>query len=175
MPGKPLQRRFEDHIEKLGGDQVVFDQIAGGATMEEVASSFRGFIDDRPDFPSRSWMYVWINADYVQPERREAWKEAKEIAAHALVDEAGDILDNDGEAPVTSAEMQWLKQRAEHAKWRAKKFNPKEYGDETKQGVNVNLDIGNLHLEALRSAGSMKQLPTEEDPPMLEAEVVEES
>lgn len=174
MPGYPLRTRFEAHVESLGGDEVVFDQIAGGATMEEVAASFRGFIEDRPDFPSRQWMYTWIHAG--GEEREEAWKEAKEIAAHALVDEAGEILENDGKAPVTSAEMQWLKQRANHAKWKAERFNPGEYGEE-KQGVEVNLDVGNLHLDALRQAGRMELAPGEQEDRMIEAEaeVVEES
>lgn len=173
MPGAPLRTRFEAHIEALGGDEVVFDQIAGGATMEEVASSFRGFLDDRPDFPSRQWMYTWIHAG--GEEREQAWKEAKRIAAHIHMEEAGEILENDGQAPVTSAEMSWLKERAGHKKHLAETFNSDMYGEE-QQGVNVNLDIGSLHLQALRQAGRMELAPGDQEERMIEteAEVVEE-
>lgn len=163
MPSRPKLRQFERHIENLGGDHVVFDQIAAGDTMEEVASSFRGFLKGAPEFPSRSWMYVWIH--HGGEERERAWQRAKETASHALVERAGEILENEGPdgepmPPATSAEASWLKQRAEHAKWLAGKFNEDDYG-EKKDETNVNISVADLHLDALRSAGSMEGRETE--------------
>lgn len=158
MPGNPKMQAFERHLEKLGGDEVIFDQIAAGTPIREIAEQFRGFLDGAPEFPSRTWMYTWIHR---YPEREEAWEEAKRVASHALVEQAEDILENDGVAPVSSAEMSWLKERAGHKKWIASQFNKKHYGED-KESVNVNVDVGTLHLDALRQKGSMGERQVEE-------------
>ena len=57
-------------------------------------------------------------------------------------------------------------------RWFAERFGRDTYGDSGAQ-VNVQLDIGKLHLEALMAHGSMTRLPPAL--PVLEARNVTES
>src|SRR5690606_3859770 len=137
---RPHLARFSALIEKLGGDHVIFDRIAEGESMRSIGESF-GY--------SRGMIYSWIYAG--GEERRKRWNEAKKLAAHAHVEDATELLENS--RPVTSGEAQHLRSRAEHKKWLAKVYNREEYGDE--QGrIDLNLNIGSLHLDALRAAGN---------------------
>lgn len=151
MPGRPKLQKLEQHIEQLGGDDVVFDMIAAGEPMRKVAENLRGFLEGAPEFPSRPYIYRWIH--HGGEERERAWEEAKEIAAHCHVEDSGEILD-DAQHVTTSAEASMAKARAEHRKWLAGVFNREDYG-EKKEEVGVNVSIGALHLDALRSSGRM--------------------
>ena len=144
MAGRPHLDALCAAIEKAGGDDVIFDQIASGVKMKAIMDPF-GY--------SRQMIYAWIKRG--GPERHERWQEAKEMAAHALVDEAGDILDADGVVVTSSAQASMLKSRAEHRRWLAGVYNRKEYGDETGK-IDVQLNIGALHLDALRAGGTRK-------------------
>lgn len=171
MPSRPKLRLFEKHIKDLGGDEVVFDLIADGRKMEAVASTFRGFLPSDPEFPSRSWMYTWIHAG--GEERERVWARAKEIAAHNILDDLDEEIE--GADPVVPAEVSHMKLKAHRAEKRAAAFFPEMYG-EKKEGINVNVDIGQLHLDALRKAGGRDRPEIEgrEEPKVLEAELVEE-
>lgn len=167
MAGRPKLRRLEKHISELGGDHVVFDRLANGDTMEEVAASFRGLLPDSPDFPCRTMMYHWIHQN---EEREKRWKQAKAIAAHSLIDYVDEMYEEAGKnPPATSAAASTLKQRAGWAKWKAEKWNRDFYGEQPAQH-EVNVNFGDLHLDALRKRG---QMPTRREPEMLEAEVEE--
>lgn len=164
MPGNPKMQAFERHVEDLGGDHVVFDQIADGKIMEDIAASFRGFYEAAPEFPSRSWIYTWIHRT---EERERRWQEAKELAGHNLREDARKILENrdpeTGEPtpPKTSVEQKWRKDLSDDLKRHAGQLNPKEYGDKGPD-LNVNVDVGTLHLDALRQKGSMGERQVEE-------------
>jgi hypothetical protein len=140
LAARPHLAALTKAIAKAGGDEVIFDQIAAGLPMRAVAEPF-GY--------SRQMIYAWIHAG--GDERRAKWREAKELASHVLVDEAGEILD--GEVPITSAHASHLKARAEHRRWLAGVWNRKDFGTEDGK-IDVNLNIGSLHLDALRQAGS---------------------
>jgi hypothetical protein len=148
MASRPHLQSLAAAIEKVGGDDHIFDQIADGAPMRKIAEPF-GY--------SRQMIYAWIHMG--GPEREKRWEEAKQTAAHALVEDAGDILD--AARPVTSAEASHLKARVEHKRWLASVFNRKVYGDDSGK-IDVNLNIGQLHLDALRAAGSRPALPAPE-------------
>jgi len=171
MPGEPKLRKFEAHLEKLGGEDVLFDLLATEPRVENVAEHFQGFLPGHPDFPSRSWLYRWRKAG--GEERIKKWHQAMKLRSHLLVEDALSLLESEETNPATSAEAQLLKMRVGHRKYLAEKYNRKDFGEE-KDETNVNLSVGSLHLDALRSAGSMEQVERPAEREMLEAEVVDE-
>jgi hypothetical protein len=155
MASRPHLQSLAAAIEKIGGDDVIFDQIADGVPMRKIAEPF-GY--------SRQMIYAWIHMG--GPEREKRWEESKQTAAHALVEDAGDILE--AGRPVTSAEASHLKARVEHKRWLASVFNRKVYGDDSGK-IDVQLNIGQLHLDALRAAGSRHTIQAEPERPALPA------
>jgi hypothetical protein len=150
MASRPNLQALAKAIEKIGGDDVIFDQIAEGLPMREIAAPF-GF--------SRQMIYAWIHSPTVGggPDRERRWEEAKAIAAHSLIERAGEILDEAD--PANSAEASIIQARSNHRKWLASVYNRKAYGEDTPGKIDLNLNIGSLHLDALRVSGSMAGRP----------------
>jgi hypothetical protein len=130
---------FDQMVQEAGGDEVIFGRIAQGETVESVMQSHgRG----------RKMFYAWIRTG--GEERRERFEEAQRLSAEALVDQGGEILDQAAAAGST-AQVMAAKSRAEWRKWLAGVRAPDTYGD--KSGVQISVNIGQLHLDALRVAG----------------------
>ena len=160
MPSRPQLARLSDAIEKAGGEDAIFSLIADGEPMRVIADKLG---------TSRGMVYHWIHAG--GGEREQRWEAAKEIAAHVHVEDAGEILDT---APgITSADVSLARARAEHRMHLAAMFNRRAYGEDKAAGVNVQIDIGQLHLDALRSSVQRPALRAAEAP-ALPAEVIEE-
>jgi len=47
------------------------------------------------------------------------------------------------------------KSRAEYRRWLAGRLNAEAYGEDKQALLNVNLNVGDLHLDALRRVGHM--------------------
>lgn len=99
----------------------------------------------------------WLEA----PERAALASRARARAADALVAESLEIVDEAGtidpetlERVVTSEAIQHAKLRATTRQWIAERWNRDVYGA-PKTTVQVN--IGQLHLDALRAVGSRKE------------------
>lgn len=103
-----------------------------------------------------------INQD---PELAERFEAAKIASADALLMSAEQIL-ADGEATASSAHASIARERAGYKKWLAGKRSA-EYSDQQVTAVQVNLDVGALHLDALRRHGHMSH------PDEIESNVVE--
>lgn len=153
---KPGQLTFTQRIEAEGGDAVVFQEIAAGKTIREVMAA-RGYERDQ-------W-YCWIQAG--GEARRAAWEQAKLASADALVEQAGEILDQAAEV-TNSARATIAKERAAYRRWLASCRDQEAYGDRA-GGAQVVLNIGQLHLDALRRCGSMSLRPKA---PPLDAEII---
>ena len=82
MAGRPGLQRLSGQVERRGGDRVIFDAIADGRSMCSIAEEFNC---------SRSLVYRWLN---MESERKDAWREARRLSAHALVEQAGELLDS---------------------------------------------------------------------------------
>ena len=152
MPSRPHLQNLSAQIADLGGEDWVFDQIAAAEPMKDIAGHFTNPETNQPY--SRQMVYAWIHAG--GPERERKWEDAKEVAAHIYAEQAGEVLDES--RAITSAEASLVKARSEYRKWLAQKFNRKTYGDD-KAGVDINLNIGQLHLDALRAANGAPALP----------------
>lgn len=90
MASRPHLAKLSVAIEQLGGDEYIFAQVADGVPMKKIAEPF-GY--------SRGLLYTWIKAG--GPDREAAFKEARAISAHSLVEDAGDDLEA---KPATSAD-----------------------------------------------------------------------
>lgn len=75
--------------------------------------------------------------------------------AHALVEEAQDILD-DRTNIATRERLQHAKQRADFRTWRAKVLAPNTYGE--RKTVDVNINLPAAHLAALRKVNAERAL-----------------
>lgn len=147
MAGRPALRMLERRIEEEGGDDVIFDRVAAGESLKSIAGSY--------DI-SVTQLYRWIYGGRTSPHptdptpRTLAYKEAKAMSAESLADEAGEILDD--ARPVTSAEATMTKARAEHRRWLAGIRDREQFGDAQPQ-LAVNVNLGDLHLQALMAKG----------------------
>lgn len=152
MTGMPIGQGFAAKIEELGGDDWVFDQIADGKTWGHIAEQVGC---------SRSWISsVWVK---MREGRRDRLKEARKDAAPHVFDDGGQILEDLAKLPaseVTPAKVQLGRARADHFLKRAAFLDPESFGE--KPGVQITVDIGQLHLDALRAKGSMTLSPTKE-------------
>jgi hypothetical protein len=157
MPGRPKLTAFSKHVEENGGDEWVFGYVAEGLSMKKVAAKVGA--------SSRGLLYSWIDAG--GEARKKALKVARAISAHSIAEDAGEILDElaDSLTPVTSADVSLASSRAKYRQWMAGMRNRDEYGDQS--GVQINVSVGDMHLDALRRNGAAQI-------PVIEAEVIEE-
>lgn len=156
---------FEKVVEEQGGDDVIFDRMAVAEPRREIIKSF---INPRTGKPfSHGMLSFWIHRG--GEERIARWKAAREMAAHHLVEEAGEILDgteernaDDGPVILDSAGVALRRARAEHRKWLAERYNRDIFGTPDNTPA-VQINLGDLHLEALQTAGSRALPATPED------------
>jgi hypothetical protein len=144
-------------------DEVIFDRIRSGEKIADISESY-GF--------SRHYFYIWLKAG--GDGRKNAYEEAKRELAEKLVDDAQEILD-DPTPVISPAEVALRKARANFRTWLAGKRDKEQFGEQSNADVNVNLNLGNLHLDALRAASvapspSLPPAADPEEPPTLEAE-----
>lgn len=137
-------------VEALGGDDYIFDRLAGGDPVGAIARDLG---------VSRPYLYTWRNQrpEALAAERRRRWEESIELSADAKEEEGAEILDDLAARDiVTSAEVQLATSRARYRQWQAETRNRTRYGNET--GTVINVNLGSLHLDALRARGSTRAL-----------------
>lgn len=125
-------------LAPLGGVDALYDFVAAGMTFGEICKEL-GLPNDAQHQQS---LRKLARRD---PQR---YDEAKQQSVERLQEKAGEVY---GEtAPVTSADAKWRNDRSNYYRWLAEWRG----GILEKSAVAVNVDIGQLHLEALRAAGS---------------------
>lgn len=134
MTGQSNMHVLEDAIEAAGGDDAIFDRIASGEMIIKLADEFG---------VSRGAFYRWIAKT---DKRREKLREARQISASVLADEARDILEVS-----TRRVIPVDRERARMRQWLAERFDRQTFGDK-KDEVNVKVDIGLLHIQAMQNA-----------------------
>ena len=151
MAGQPYLRKLSKWIEQQGGDEYILDQIADGVPVGRVASAITVPGYTRP--VSRPMLYKW--RDSGGEERVQGWALAIEASGDSHAEDAGTVLtdlpegfDKEalGQARAISSYKQWI----------AGKLN-KRYSEQ-KDSVRVELNVGELHLDALRQAGHMDRI-----------------
>ena len=159
-----MLERFSRRLAELYGTQddrtgedAFLERVADGETIKSIVADFG---------VSRGLFYSWVKSG--GEAREEKFRAARILSADAMVDDGLEILDALQDLTMLSnAEVSAATSRANYRRWLATVRNREEYGE--KAGVNVNLTINQLHLDALRKVGHM---PVAGDLP--EAEVVDE-
>lgn len=170
MAGQPLLQKLAALIEAEGGDAFILDRVADGEPVGRIA---RSIIIPGEDHPiSRPFLYTWRNAG--GDHREKGWALAMEVSAHALVEEAGEVLEAlAGQVAPSSGEVALAKALSEYKRWLATKRNKAAYGEDKSTHINI-LNVGGDHLAALRELGHMGQGQLPESIPEAEAVVVDE-
>ncbi len=164
MASRPMLQKFSKRVGDVYGteddpvgEDSLLERVAAGATIKTVAADLG---------VSRGQIYNWVKAG--GEAREEKFRAARTLSADAMADDALEILDAlPGQPLLTNAQVQAGTARANYRRWLASVRNREEYGE--KAGVNVSVNIGQLHLDALKAAGHM---PVPEGIP--EAEIVDE-
>tara|TARA_R110002096_G_scaffold8182_1_gene34423 strand:+ start:98 stop:616 length:519 start_codon:yes stop_codon:yes gene_type:complete len=151
MASRPFLQRLARAIVDLGGDDWVFDQIADGRSIKSIT-------DQLPGPPDRSQLYRWRDIPAHREERRAAWAAAKVQSADSRLEDGELILEDLAAKEIfSSQEVQLATSRANYKSAMAKMANPL-YGDKQASGGQT-INIGELHIGALRKHGSPASLP----------------
>lgn len=154
LPGQgAAQRKLTENVDR------VCELIAQAVPMSQIAKEFG---------VSRRSLFNWCKL----PEVREKVEAAKAESAESWVEKAQRYLD---EAKGDSnSEVGLVKLRVDFCMRMAEIRNRAEWGDKP-QGLNVNVNIGQLHLDALRKVGRMSlEADNVTALPAVDAEVEEE-
>ena len=139
MAGKALQKQILSDIAKLGGADYLFEYIASGKTVAQLAEHYecsRGYI-------SRS-----LNA---VPEYAAVMHKARQEAADALVEEGKEMVDALGGQSSTQ-EIAATREKVQWRKFMAGSYNQERYGNRPQ--TNVTISVSDMHLDALRKVNS---------------------
>ena len=141
MAGHIKRRTIASNLDKIG-EHTLLEKIASGMTMAGLARELR---------ISNLSLYNWIKKD---PERQDRFRQARALAADQWADECLDIADG---ADHVSANADRLK--IETRKWLAGVTNPEKFQSKPTTAVQVN--VAQLHLDALRQLNLADQNPHE--------------
>ncbi len=147
-------------MEVEGGWERALDALRAGQRVRQLA---------RAEGYSHQLLYKYAHSS------DEKWAEfckARKQGAHGLVEEAAEILENAN--PLFPGDVSKAREQAGHIRWMAERYNKDEFGG-TPQ-VAVQLNIGALHLDALRARNvghiHVPSTPAIEAAEPVEAEVV---
>jgi transposase-like protein len=142
MPGNPMYHKLAADIKDLGGDEHIFGRIEDGEPIGKIAKSFG---------VSRALLYKWRDRD---AERIRGWEQAVKGSADARVEQASEILDEC--EPENPSVVALARARSDDRKWLASKLNREKYGEASGPAVTIN--VGSLHLDALRQMGALRPM-----------------
>ena len=161
MAGKALRKRILTEVASNGGADWLFDQIASGVTVAELARQYGC---------TRSYVSRSLNS---VPEYAAALTKARGEAADALVEQGLEMVDGLSGAS-SPTEIAATREKVQWRKFMAGSMNQDRYG--TRPQSNVTLSIGDLHLDALRKfSADMKRVNSEAEAATIDAEYVEVS
>ena len=161
MAGKALRKRILTEVASNGGADWLFDQIASGVTVAELARQYGC---------TRSYVSRSLNS---VPEYAAALGKARGEAADALVEQGLEMVDGLSGAS-SPTEIAATREKVQWRKFMAGSMNQDRYG--TRPQSNVTLSIGDLHLDALRKfSADMKRVNSDAEAATIDAEYVEVS
>ena len=161
MAGKALRKRILTEVASNGGADWLFDQIASGVTVAELARQYGC---------TRSYVSRSLNS---VPEYAAALAKARGEAADALVEQGLEMVDGLSGAS-SPTEIAATREKVQWRKFMAGSMNQERYG--TRPQNSVTLSIGDLHLDALRKfSADMKRVNSDAEAATIDAEYVEVS
>jgi hypothetical protein len=151
MASTYIKNKLLEDIEKAGGWDAVWDQIASGITQTKIAESFgvsQGFFS---------------RVQNLEPERRAAFKEALKGAALARADKALRVAED---VPAARDEIQRARLQTDVLKWHAGSFDREQFADSPPQ-VNVGVNVAQMSLDALRAPLGLQEAELQKLPPSM--------
>jgi len=148
MAGKALKKKILTEVAQAGGADYVFDVVASGRTIKDWANDFGC---------SRSYL---SNSLRSVPEYAAALDRALPEAADAMMEENVNIADAIP-ADATSVQVAKVREQMSARRMLAAGWNRDRYGSGSRTEVTLNL--GDLHLDALRKISSDRQALLAED------------
>jgi hypothetical protein len=161
-PSTALAEQRDAAIEAAGGNVGLLDRVAAGLSFREVCEEIgiEGSSVNQSALRRR-----------LARQCPEEYEQAKKDSADALAEKA---LEQYGDkAPVTSADRAWRADKAGWYRWMSEVRSGRD-----QKGIQIN--IGQLHLDALRAAGKRPDRTDSRDlmgrpaARILEAEVIED-
>src|SRR5437773_4710779 len=140
MAAKPIERFIKKQIQDQGGWPRILERIASGESISHVSSTFQ-----RPDGLPISFAF-FSRLLHQDPAREAPLAEAKRLRAEAWADEALKVSD---EAVPNRDDIAKAKLRIETRLRLASLADRAQYG-ESRQDVNVTVNVASLHVDALR-------------------------
>jgi hypothetical protein len=140
MAAKPIERFVKRQIQEQGGWDRIVERIASGETVTEIAQRVL-----RPDGKaiSRAFLSRLLHQDHARSQRVN---QARREGAAAMVDDALRIVDT---SPMDRDAVQHSKARAE-LRLKVAGLVDREAWGERPMTVNVGVNVGEMHLGALR-------------------------
>lgn len=153
MAGHIKRRTIASNLDKVG-EGVLLEKIASGMTMAGLARELK---------ISNLSLYHWIRKD---PDREERFRQARAIAADQWADECLDIADASDSVSANSDRL-----KIETRKWLAGVTNPERFQAKPTAAVQVN--VNQLHLDALRQLNLASSNPHEAHDQIEEEPIIE--
>lgn len=147
MAGQPMKRSLFTGIEEMAklasldegreitGPEFVYEWIVGGGTLSSLAEDLqinRGFVSRK------------LNADAAY---RKALEDGRRDAAFTMADESMEIAENMGRTDTTMVQVAAGREQIKVRQWLAGVYNADRFAP---KGNNVTINIGDMHLDALR-------------------------
>lgn len=137
MAGQPRWNAFRKKMKGLGEIDYICERVIAGDTIKTIAHGLGC---------GERMIYKYIQHE----DNNIAYREARRLAADALVEQGQDIIDN---ADVdTSASVAKAKAQADYRRWRAGSDNREVYGG-PQPAAAVQINLGSDFLGALRELG----------------------
>ena len=165
MAGAPRKKAMREELERRAAKyqcsvlEYAADWVGSGKTLlklaQDVTTALRRRDSDLPeDYVTRNMVSSFLNG---LEGGAELLAEARKDGAHAIADESIEIVDEEVES---REEVARNKVRADQRLKLAGFWNRQEYGVQDKNSVNLNLNLGQLHLDELRR----RELPSRTEP-----------
>lgn len=140
----PVRRRVYAAIDKAGGEDYIFQQVIDGKPIRKIMDEFD---------VSRGMFYRWLKEDKTG-DREAAYEAAKKISAETHAEMEGLLLEEAAAKGhlITPGEVGLLRLRADYHRYLARIRDREQFSE--KQGdINLNMNFGDTHLQALRELG----------------------
>ena len=148
MAGKPLTRNIISHVTEQGGADWLYEQIASGVTVSQIAKQFEC---------ARGTMSRVLNSN---PEWAKALEKGRLEAADAIAERGLELVDGLSATSGTN-EIAAIREQANYRKFMAGALNAELYGGKASSHITINL--GDLHIEALKKSKMIDITPEVSD------------
>lgn len=157
MAGRPMRKMILAHVNKNGGSAWLEEYVGSGGTVVSLARELD---------VTRGYLSSFLNGI---PEMKAALNAGRVESADAHVEDALEIADGLGGSS-SKEEISAAREQIGIRKFMAASYKQDRYGNKP-GAVNVQINMSDLHLDALRKVNSdLKALRDEDDARTIEHE-----